>query len=104
LIILAATLASAKSIRGIHEYAQEKASIFCPLLGMNRVPGYMAFWWILTRANSNMLNQVFTRWISMIADELLVKGTRQIAIDGKALRGAKKKAVHYVSTILPVKI
>lgn len=97
LIVLAATLASAKSIRGIHEYAQEKASIFCPLLGMSQAPGYMAFWWILTRANSDMLNQVFTRWITTIADELLVKGTKRIAIDGKALRGAKRNSVHYVS-------
>lgn len=97
LIVLAATLASAKSIRGIHEYAQEKASIFCPLLGMSRAPGYMAFWWILTRTNSDMLNKVFTRWITAIADELLVKGTKRIAIDGKALRGAKRNSVHYVS-------
>lgn len=98
LIILAATLASAKSIRGIHEYAQEKASIFCPLLGMHQMPGYMAFWWIITRANSSMLNQVFTRWITSIADDLLLNDSkRRIAIDGKALRGAKKNSVHYVS-------
>jgi predicted transposase YbfD/YdcC len=97
LIILSATLASAKSIRGIYEYAREKAFIFCPLLGMDRMPEYMVFWWILTRIDSNMLNQVFIRWISTIADALLVKGTRRIAIDGKALRGAKKNSVHYVS-------
>ena len=97
LIILAATLASAKSIRGIHEYAQEKASIFCPLLGINQIPGYMAFWWIITRAHSSMLNQVFTRWITAIADELVFNGTKRISIDGKALRGAKKNSVHYVS-------
>jgi predicted transposase YbfD/YdcC len=97
LIILAATLAGAKSIRGIYEYTLEKASIFCPLLGMRQPPGYMAFWWIITRANSNMLNQAFARWITSIADALTVKGTKRIAIDGKTLRGAKKNSVHYVS-------
>ena len=97
LIVLAATLAGAKSIRGIHEYALEKASILCPILDMSQIPGYMVFWWIITRTNSNLLNQVFTKWVTSIADAIIDKGSRKIAIDGKALRGAKKNPVHYVS-------
>jgi predicted transposase YbfD/YdcC len=97
LIILAATIASAKSIRAMHEYAHEKAGIFCSLLGINQMPGYMAFWWVLTRTNPDLLNQAFIRWISSIANQLPIIGPKRISVDGKALRGAKRKAVHYVS-------
>ena len=97
LMILAGTLASAKSISAIHEYAQNKASIFLPWLGTEKVPGYMAFWWILTRCNSESLNNAFLKWIKSMADSIEVKGAKRIAVDGKALRGAKQSAVHYVS-------
>ncbi|MBM3197760.1 MAG: ISAs1 family transposase [Chlamydiae bacterium] len=97
LMILAATLASAKSIASIHEYAQTKKHIFGPLLGIDKMPGYMAFWWILTRSNPFLLNQAFMRWIKSIADALNVEPERDIAVDGKTLRGAKDRAVHYVS-------
>ncbi len=50
----------------------------------------MAFWWLVTRANPSMLNEVFTRWIAPIADELPLKSAKRVAIDGKALRGRKK--------------
>ena len=97
LIILAGTLASAKSISAIHEYAQDKAHIFLPLLGIKKIPGYMAFWWSLTRCNTEALNQAFLGWLKSIADSIETNKTKRIAIDGKALRGAKKSTVHYVS-------
>ncbi len=84
-------------IIGIGQNPAKEAAIFCPLLEMNQLPGYMPFWWIITRSNSDMLNQMFIKWVKSIADTLSVKGTKRIAIDGKTLRGAKKKWVHYVS-------
>ena len=97
LIILSATLASAKSITAIHEYAQQKAPLFLSLLSMKKIPSYTAFWWVLTRSNASQLNQTFIRWIKSVADALSPPLLNNIAIDGKTLRGAKLCPVHYVS-------
>lgn len=94
LIILAATLAGCTAITHIYEYSKTKKELFNRLIGTTHCPSYMTFWWLLTRTNSEALNQAFTRWIVSIAENLECK---VIAIDGKRLRGAKNNLVHYVS-------
>ncbi|MFB5608230.1 MAG: ISAs1 family transposase [Candidatus Nitrosomaritimum yanchengensis] len=96
LSILAGVLAGGSSITAIHQYAEEKAAIFCPLLNLERHPSYMAFWWILSRTDPKALNQAFIKWIKLVA-ETVEGNEKKIAIDGKTVRGAKKNLVHYVS-------
>lgn len=96
LLVLAATLAAANSIKAIHEYTLQKSALLCPLIGTSRPPSYTSLWWIITRTNSSALNRVFLGWIKNVAASL-GNGKKNISIDGKTLRGAKKSPVHYVS-------
>lgn len=97
LIILASVLGGARSITAIYEYSREKAALLGPLLNLARHPSYTSFWWILTRTNPEILNKAFIKWIEITANALLRTDKKQIAIDGKTLRGAKNSLVHYVS-------
>jgi len=96
LMVLAATLAAASSIKAIQEYIQQKTALLCPLIGISQPPSYSSLWWIITRTNPAALNQVFIGWIKNVAASL-ESGIRNISIDGKTLRGAKDRPVHYVS-------
>lgn len=96
LLILAGTIAGASSIRAIHEYTVQKSALLCPLIGTCQPPSYTSLWWIITRTNSAALNRVFVQWIRNVASSL-GDGKKNISIDGKTLRGAKKSPVHYVS-------
>lgn len=97
LIILASTLGGARSISSVYEYNREKAALLCPMLNLERPPSYSSFWWILARTNPEILNKAFIKWIEQAAETILENTNKAISIDGKTLRGAKNKLVHYVS-------
>lgn len=97
MLILAATLAGAQSIRAVHHYAKKKLPVLGATLGMEACPTYGVFWWIITRMESKALNAAFMRWVQSWANEVLEKKGRAIAFDGKRLRGAKKKPTTFVS-------
>lgn len=98
LIILASILSGARSISAIHDYGKEKAELLCPMLDLEQYPPYSSIWWILTRTNPEILNRAFIKWVELTANAHLGAATKKhISLDGKTLRGANKRLVHYVS-------
>ena len=94
IMILAAILAGANTINQIHQYASLKIDIFRRLLGIERSPGYLVFWWLLVRIDPLKLQQTFLQWIGKLPASIK---ERIIAIDGKRFNGASKQIVHLVS-------
>lgn len=94
IIILAAILAGANTINQIHQYATLKIDIFQRLLGVERSPSYLVFWWLFVRLNPQELREAFLQWIKKLP---AATKERIIAIDGKRLNGASKQIVHLVS-------
>lgn len=93
-MILAAILAGANTINQIHQYAGLKIDIFRRLLGVERSPGYLVFWWLIVRLDSQKLQETVLQWIRKLPATIK---ERIIAIDGKRLNGASKHVVHLVS-------
>jgi hypothetical protein len=56
-MILAAILAGANTINQIHQYANLKIDIFRRLLGVERAPSYLVFWWLLVRLDPQKLQE-----------------------------------------------
>ena len=83
-MILCAVIAGANSISGIHQYVQCKSIMFQNLLGIDKPPCYMVFWWLLTRLNPESLQASFIKWLNLISVDVKSK---VIAIDGKHLNG-----------------
>lgn len=83
-MMLCAVIAGANSITGIHQYAQIKVGMFSRLLETAKAPGYMVFWWLLTRLKPEPLQAAFINWVSKLPAEVQSK---LIAIDGKHLNG-----------------
>ncbi len=87
-IMLMAVLSGANSILAIFDYAMSKQSHIKELLGLERIPHYGTFWWLITRMNPEQFSSAFFQWVQ----EESIKGIPQkIQIDGKTLRGTKKK-------------
>jgi predicted transposase YbfD/YdcC len=93
-MILAAILAGANTINQIHQYATLKIDIFQRILGIERTPGYLVFWWLLVRLDPQKLQETFLQWIRKLPTTIK---ERIIAVDGKRLNGASKQVVHLVS-------
>lgn len=98
-IILAATLAGANSINQISVFAQVKAKWIKTLIGIERIPTYGAFWWVLARVRPEFLRELLKGWIQALPYDLR---DQVLAIDGKCLRGTQStntinSALHLVS-------
>lgn len=83
-MILCGVIAGANSITSIHQYARLKIGMFSTMLGTERAPSYMVFWWLLTRMKPEPLQTAFISWASRLPTEVKSK---LIAIDGKHLNG-----------------
>lgn len=94
IMILAAVIAGANAITQIHQYVCLKIGLFQRLLGIEKAPGYLVFWWLLVRLDPQKLQETFLYWIQKLPPEIK---ERIIAVDGKRLNGASKQVVHLVS-------
>jgi predicted transposase YbfD/YdcC len=71
-----------------------KIGLFQRLLGIEKAPGYLVFWWLLVRLDPQKLQETFLYWMQTLPPEIK---ERIIAVDGKRLNGASKQVVHLVS-------
>lgn len=85
-IIISAMLAGANSINQIAIFAKAKAHWIKRLLGLERIPSYGIFWWILVRIKPEFLRQLLGEWLKTLPDGLK---NQILAVDGKCLRGTQ---------------
>jgi len=96
---LCAVISGANTISDIHHYAVSKEKWLREWLDLfSGIPSYTAFWWVLVRLDPAECEQLFRNWIRTL-DPVDLKEI--IALDGKRVRGASKKAsksvLHMVS-------
>ena len=83
-IILSAMLAGANSINQIAEFGKSKSLWIKNLIGIDRIPTYGVYWWILVRVKPEFLRQLLSTWLGTLPEGLK---NQILAIDGKCLRG-----------------
>lgn len=99
-IMLSAMLAGANSIQQIAIFSQAKAKWIKTLIGIDIVPTYSVFWWILVRVKPELLRELLGGWLETLSEGLK---DQILAIDGKCLRATqnsgtlKNPTLHLVS-------
>jgi predicted transposase YbfD/YdcC len=104
LIVVCATIAGADDFVSIEEFAEAKQSWFRDRLGLkldNGIPSHDTFTRVFALLSPTQFQECFLNWVESMSDTLRLK---QIPIDGKTMRGSKRKgadgkcrAVHIVS-------
>lgn len=98
IVMLLAIFCGANNIKDINRYSDQNHQLWKELFRLDFTPpSYDTFWWLLTRMCPKAFSKAFYDWVK---DERIgtLEGT-QINVDGKTLRGARKKkgnAVHIV--------
>ena len=87
-IMLMAVISGANSILAIFDYAVSKQSLIKELLGLEKIPKYGTFWWLITRMKPEQFSSAFYEWVKT---EGIAGIPKAIQIDGKTIRGAKNK-------------
>lgn len=93
-------LAGANSIQQIAIFSQAKAKWIKTLIGIDIVPTYSVFWWILVRVKPELLRELLGGWLETLSEGLK---DQILAIDGKCLRATqnsgtlKNPTLHLVS-------
>lgn len=84
--LLLAALNGESSLRGMWLWARQHAALLCPRLfwDTGTIPALNTFWQALIRIDGRALLQVVNDWLALW-------GSRRISIDGKTLRGSKRK-------------
>ena len=91
LIVVCATIAGADDFVGMTTFAKAKQSWFRDRLGLNLdngIPSHDTLNRVFAAIRPDEFGACFLSWVESMSDRLTVK---QIAIDGKALRGSKRK-------------
>jgi predicted transposase YbfD/YdcC len=104
LIVVCATIAGADDFVSIEAFAKAKQSWFRERLGLkldNGIPSHDTLTRVFALLSPSQFQECFLHWVESMADTLRLK---QIPIDGKTMRGSKRKAadgkcraVHIVS-------
>lgn len=84
--LLLAAMNGETSLRGMWVWARNHAALLCPRLfwDTGTIPALNTFWKPLTRLDEHVLLVVVNGWLSLW-------GQDPVSIDGKALRGSKRK-------------
>lgn len=100
-ITICATISGADDLKSVAVYAKHKEGWLQEILSLpDGVPSYSTFWTVFMLLKPEPLGKCFVGWVQRIIKPHA--GDRIISIDGKALRGTKKKGdvnsfVHMVS-------
>lgn len=91
LIVVCATIAGADDFVSIEMFAKAKQSWFRDRLGLkldNGIPSHDTFNRVFALLSPSQFQECFLKWVESMADTLRLK---QIPIDGKAMRGSRRK-------------
>ncbi|QAY64839.1 ISAs1 family transposase [Xylanimonas allomyrinae] len=84
-----AVLTGARGFTAIAQWAQDAGPARLSALGMNRVADESTFRRVFARLDADALDQILGAWA--VTRARTVGGRRVLAIDGKAVRGARKR-------------
>ena len=92
LIVVCATIGGADDFVSIETFAKAKQAWFRDRLGLkldNGIPSHDTFTRVFAIINPIQFHKCFLNWVESMSDTLRLK---QVPIDGKAMRGSKRKA------------
>lgn len=92
-------LAGANSIHQIAIFAKAKTKWIKGLIGIETIPTYGVFWWVLVRLQPELVRNLLRGWLDTLPEGLK---DQVLAIDGKCLRGTQNsvslnRVLHLVS-------
>lgn len=85
--VLCAVLCGATSLDGIVNYVEAKEDFLLRVLNVGSLPSRSTIWWFLVRLDPEVFRKAFQDWLPEISQLC----GRQIAIDGKRLRGVEAR-------------
>lgn len=88
-VAVCAVLTGARGFTAIAQWAKDAGPARLAVLGMNRVADESTFRRVFARLDADGLDQILGAWA--VTRARMVGGRRVLAIDGKAVRGARKR-------------